>query len=174
MSTPPPATPDTTDWSFVIHATCTECGYQPHDPRDSAQRLLAAGERWHAVLLRDDASTRPSPHVWSPVEYACHVRDMVRLLGERVDAMVSGDHPTFDNWDSEVVAVERDYWAVPLDAIAQDLAATTRDTVRVLDGLDDQSWGRAGRRSDGEEFTVEALCRYLVHEVEHHLYDVRG
>ena len=30
-----------------------------------------------------------------------------------------------------------------------------------------------GRRSDGSAFTVESLGRYWLHDVEHHLHDVR-
>ena len=35
------------------------------------------------------------------------------------------------------------------------------------------AWQRRGLRSDGSEFTVETLGRYHLHDVVHHLYDVR-
>ena len=35
------------------------------------------------------------------------------------------------------------------------------------------SWHRRGVRSDGSEFTVESLGRYHLHDVVHHLHDVR-
>ena len=35
------------------------------------------------------------------------------------------------------------------------------------------SWQRRGVRSDGSEFTVETLGRYHLHDVVHHLHDVR-
>ena len=37
-------------------------------------------------------------------------------------------------------------------------------------GVDE--WQRPGRRSDGAEFTIDSLARYLLHDVVHHLHDV--
>jgi hypothetical protein len=34
-------------------------------------------------------------------------------------------------------------------------------------------WGRRGTRSNGDVFTVESLGRYHLHDVVHHLWDVR-
>ncbi len=47
--------------------------------------------------------------MWSPLEYACHVRDVHLLFAERVRLMLEQDGPTFDNWDQDVTAVESAY-----------------------------------------------------------------
>jgi hypothetical protein len=35
-----------------------------------------------------------------------------------------------------------------------------------------EQWQRAGRRSNGSQFTVETIGRYHLHDVVHHLWDV--
>jgi DinB superfamily len=138
-------------------------------------RLASDGtQRWRAVLERPDAAQRPSEQVWSPLEYACHVRDMVRLLGERVKAMRDQEDPEFADWDGDAKAVELAYWAADPGTTGEDLERTTRRTVSVLESVPAQSRDRSGHRSDGVEFTIASLGQYIGHEMEHHLHDVRG
>ncbi len=40
--------------------------------------------------------------------------------------------------------------------------------------LTDDQWQRPGRRSDGAAFTVDSFSRYFLHDVVHHLHDMRG
>ncbi len=74
--------PDTKDWTWVLERTCPECGFEasavtvdriPAIVRDNATT-------WEAVLTLPDAAVRPAPGIWSPLEYACHVRDVHRTL----------------------------------------------------------------------------------------------
>lgn len=159
---------------MVLSAGCAECGWQPGDPTAVAAELSAALPRWEAALARDDASERPAPTTWSTVEYACHVRDMVRLLGERTTAMLTSDDPRFENWDGNEKAVELDYHSVAPADISRDMARWTAATVEVLDGVEGGAWQRPGHRSDGAPFTVATLAQFNSHEVAHHLRDVQA
>ena len=49
-------------------------------PADIAPLTLASTAPWTAVLQRESARQRPAPTVWSPLEYACHVRDVCRVF----------------------------------------------------------------------------------------------
>lgn len=171
----PAAVPgETVDWSYVVHDGCTECGYVPHFAKETADRIGLVSERWQRVLERAGARDRPAPTVWSPVEYACHVRDMLHLLAQRVELMLGGNNPLFENWDQDQVAVERRYfWADPA-AVAAELVTRADDAMLALARVDDQQWERTGRRSDGVGFTVASLARFVLHDVEHHLHDVTG
>lgn len=169
---PDPAEHDSTDWTFVVEDGCAECGYEPHDPTTTGARLQALVPRWAAVLQRPDVAERPSPGVWSPLEYACHARDLVQVLGERVTVMTTKDNPPFADYDGETEAVRQRFWAADPEEVAAQIAARTDETVAVLDGVTD--WERTGLRGGGKTFTVTQLSRYLLHDVEHHIGDVAG
>ncbi len=174
---PPPIPSETRDWTFILERGCPECSYAPHKPVGTAARLAAANDRWQNALRGSDLDQRPSPQVWSPIEYACHARDMIRLLGDRVEAMLREEDPVFADWDGDATAVRLGYQSASPLEVAADLDRCTRRTMTVLARFppgDEAVWARTGRRSDGVSFTVAGLCQYLVHDVEHHLHDVRG
>src|SRR3954469_25601058 len=88
--------PDVKDWTWVLDRPCPECGFEasaitvdriPEVVRDNATA-------WEAVLTLADAAVRPEPSTWSPLEYACHVRDVNRTFDLRVGLMLEQDAPT--------------------------------------------------------------------------------
>ena len=174
MDVPPPVPGDTRDWTFVLQDGCNECGWQVFSPRETPARLSRGALRWEAALQRPHVHARPARTVWSPLEYACHVRDMVRLLTTRVHAMVSHDDPRLANWDGDAKAVELRYWDEDPYRVAIEIEAATRAAVAALTPLTEDDWQRTGHRSDGVEFTVASMCLYIDHEMEHHLHDVRA
>lgn len=171
---PAPVPGDDRDWTFVITDGCDECGFRPFDPAETTRRLSEGTGRWRAVLDRPDAARRPAEQVWSPLEYACHVRDMVRLLGERVKSMRDQENPEFADWDGGAKAVQLAYWAADPGTTFEDLERSTRRTVAILESVPAEGWDRPGHRSDGKDFTIASLGQYIGHEMEHHLHDVRG
>ncbi|MGN7246317.1 DinB family protein [Janibacter anophelis] len=173
-ATPPPAEHDTRDWTFVVDDGCADCGYTPHDPVLTNERLEATVPRWARALERPGATERPAPGVWSTVEYASHSRDLVRVLGERVTAMLAEEGAPFADYDGEAEAVRQQFWAADPRTVAREVAAETERTIAVLEGVRGEAWERTGLRGDGQPFTITQLCRYLLHDIEHHLHDVDG
>lgn len=173
-ATPPPAEHDTRDWTFVVDDGCADCGYTPHDPVLTIERLEATVPRWARALERPGATERPAPGVWSTVEYASHSRDLVRVLGERVTAMLAEEGAPFADYDGEAEAVRQQFWAADPRTVAREVAAETEQTIAVLEGVRGEAWERTGLRGDGQPFTITQLCRYLLHDIEHHLHDVDG
>ena len=47
---------------------------------------------------------RPDPSRWTTLEYAAHVRDVLRLYRTRLALMVDEDDPLFANWDQDATA----------------------------------------------------------------------
>jgi hypothetical protein len=168
--------PDTKDWTWVLDRLCQECGLDTRTVRgeDVAGRLRANAAAWVRVLERPDVAVRPEPGIWSPLEYACHVRDVHRIFVERVRSMLSVDDPLFENWDQDVAAVQGAYGEQQPTSVAADLVAATADVADVYSGVEGTGWARSGRRSNGSVFTVLSLARYHLHDVEHHLVDVSG
>lgn len=171
---PEPGVPDNRDWTIVLDGGCDECGYRPHDPLTTDERLASVAERWAVVLARPDVATRPAPRVWSPLEYAGHSRDLIEVLGDRLAAMLEADNPTYADFDGEAAVREREYWRARAASLAGQLVRHTGRTREILGRVGDADWDRTGRRGDGYVFTVATLCQYIVHDVEHHLHDVDG
>jgi len=168
--------PDTKDWTWVLTRPCAECGFDAHDLAKDAigPRLLVAADEMVKALERPDVGERPRPGVWSPLEYACHVRDVFRVFSGRLHRMLTEDAPAFDNWDQDVTAVEDDYAAQDPAVVARQLLAEVRTLAGAWDAVPPDAWQRTGTRSDGAQFTVLTLGRYLVHDPVHHVYDVTG
>jgi hypothetical protein len=168
--------PDTKDWTWVLAEPCPECGLAAGSvpPTEVAARVVADLPRWEAVLERPDAGQRPSPTTWSPTEYACHVRDVFVLFGQRVQLMLDEDDPMFANWDQDQTAIDADYASQRASDVAPQLVTAGRGIVAIFDAVPADAWGRVGRRTNGSVFTVETLAQYFLHDVVHHLHDVAG
>ncbi|WP_216822879.1 DinB family protein [Aeromicrobium sp. A1-2] len=113
--------PDSKDWTWVLDATCPECGLVAADvpPGEIAGRVRESLPRWSGVLSRADARVRPHPSTWSPAEYAGHVRDVHALFVERTQLMLDRDAPQFSDWDQSAqrrLAVRRGHARAVLPA----------------------------------------------------------
>ncbi|WP_319459091.1 DinB family protein [Micromonospora sp. RTP1Z1] len=172
MQQPPAVPPETADWTFVITEGCTECGFSPQEVTSTGERLRATIPTWRAALARDDASVRPSPTVWSPVEYACHVRDTCRIFRNRLELMLREDDPVFANWDQDATAVDEGYFHQVPAEVADQLAAEAAATAAAFDAVRADQWERPGRRSNGSAFTVGTFAVYFLHDIAHHVHDV--
>lgn len=167
-------TPDTKDWTWVLTRACPECGADVGglDPSLIADAVRHNASGWATALGRGDVEVRPSAGVWSPLEYACHVRDVHRVFDGRLRSMLEQDDPVFDNWDQDADAAA--YGEQPAAVVAADLAAAAHVVATRYDQVEGAQWSRPGRRSNGSVFTVASLGRYHLHDVVHHLADVGG
>ncbi|MCU1591742.1 MAG: hypothetical protein JWP11_2998 [Frankiales bacterium] len=166
-------TPDTKDWTWVTTQPCPDCGLDassvPYD--EIPGRLQSNAASWVTVLGRPDVAVRPQPDVWSPLEYACHVRDVFVLFDQRLVRMLTEDDPLFANWDQDETAVQEKYAEQDPAAVAAAIPPAAHQLATRFAQVTDRS--RTGRRSDGALFTIESFARYLLHDPVHHLHDVR-
>lgn len=171
-----PIEPDLKDWTWVITQPCPECELDAAavDVSTLGPLLRENAERWTARLAGHDVAVRPAWHLWSPLEYACHVRDVHRIFGERLRLMLDEDDPLFANWDQDRAAVEGEYGEQDPAVVAAELAQAAEAVAATYDAVSGDQWQRPGRRSNGSVFTVETIGRYHLHDVVHHLWDVRG
>jgi SAM-dependent methyltransferase len=168
--------PDTKDWTWVLDRPCPECGYDasavtvdriPELIRDNATT-------WEAVLTLADVGVRPDPATWSPLEYACHVRDVNRIFVHRVGLMLDEDEPTFANWDQDETAIAQRYAEQDPATVAAELLDAAEEVAERYESVPPDGWSRRGFRSNGSEFTVESIGLYHVHDIVHHAWDVRA
>jgi DinB superfamily len=166
--------PEDKDWTFVLSRPCHECLFEAAslDHDDVADMLEDNAAGWMVVLHRADATERPRPDRWSPLEYACHVRDVFRLYDYRLHLMLDEHDPLFPNWDQDETAITDRYGEQDPLVVAHEL----RDAQRVLSAsfrsVSGDQWNRPGRRSDNKSFTIDSFARYMIHDPIHHLWDV--
>lgn len=167
---------DDKDWTWVLERPCPECGFDAStfDPRSTAEAIRRQATEW-VDLLRgdvDELRRRRRPDRWSDLEYAAHVRDVLRLYLVRLRLMLDTSDPLYPNWDQNLTAVEESYDSQdPID-VAAEIDDAAHRLAEAFDGVDESGWRRTGRRSDGASFTVDTFARYLVHDPIHHLWDV--
>lgn len=168
-------------WATVQTEPCPECRFDPAElgPADLPQAARDLGRKYRAPLSRflpgedgpELVRTRPEPDVWSPLEYACHVRDALALLAGRVQRALAEDDPQLEMWDHEA-AVESEHYAEQDPArVADQLADNAELLAAVLADVPDGAWDRPAHR-ETTRFTVLGLGRFAVHEGRHHLLDV--
>ena len=160
---------------------CAECGHSDAGvtAADAIAALRKFGKRYRAPLTRmlpgEDADDllrrRPAPGVWSPLEYAAHVRDVFGWYDERVKRSLVEDRPSFEGDDHEEVAEAERYNQQDPAAVADALAANADRLADTLEAVPDDGWDRVHLRR-GQERSVLLVARRAVHEGNHHLLDI--
>lgn len=130
---------------------CDECGFDARLVSDQRAAVAAAIAALDSLTTGVDAARRPDPETFSAREYAAHsVETTIELLG--YIARVTGR---------------------PLPHPATDLADCAGVASEVLAGLSDIE--RASVLSGEYPFdvTVDWIALHLLHDLEHHVLDVR-
>jgi hypothetical protein len=167
---------DTKDWTWVLDRVCDECGYDARSvTRMSVPSMIRSNTAaWLEVLATPKVRRRPNSQTWSPLEYACHVRDVFRIYDQRLHLMLQESNPLFPNWDQDATALTERYWEQDPVLVSPALLEAGDTIARSFAAVTDRQWSRTGRRSDGAAFTVDSFARYFIHDPVHHLYDVGG
>ncbi len=134
----------------------------------------------HLVLLLNgetsDLRTRRQHQLWSPLEYGCHVRDVLLVQRERVLAARRVEQPSFDPMGRDE-RVEHDGYAEqePRD-VARQLTDAALLFANVLDRLDPEDWGRTVMYNYPKQFerSLRWVAIHTLHEVQHHLLDTQN
>jgi hypothetical protein len=157
---------------------CDECEFVYGDvaAADVPGRLGGLAERYaDALSLVPDIRLRPAPDVWSALEYTCHVRDVLRVQGERLDLALRVDGPELVPMGRDDLVVGAAYNRQDPDRVLDALAAHADVLGTAFAALGPRELARVARYPWPEptERTMLWLGRHTVHEGEHHLLDVR-
>ncbi|NUO34867.1 MAG: DinB family protein [Dermatophilaceae bacterium] len=176
VTDPGPSTPDVSDWTWVLTRPCPDCGFDAEalDVDDAPALLRDAGQRYAAVLGRDDVRTRPAEGVWSPLEYSCHVRDVCDVMRGRLEQILAGggELVTFADWDQDATALERQYWRSDPDVVRREVTDAFEAAATAYARPSGAQWEWPALRSNGSRFTARTLTLYFLHDIRHHLWDV--
>jgi S-DNA-T family DNA segregation ATPase FtsK/SpoIIIE len=161
-------------------STCSECGfdYGTVDPSGAAGHLRRVADEMAAGLQRrapDELRARPAAGVWSPLEYACHVRDVLHVQRDRLFLALVEDTPSFPRMYRD----ER----VDLDGYAEWEPGRVAGQLTVAAELAGRAFGRVRTEQwsgplvynwpEPRTLDVRWLAAHTVHEAHHHLGDFR-
>jgi hypothetical protein len=115
---------------------------------------------------------RPTPDVWSPVEYLCHVRDvfvshLIRLYRARTE-----DDPPLEPMFNDLRARRLRYRERDPHATLDELEAAVAGFLDEVSRFRPEFWSRPVHRLPGEQRTALWLLRNAAHEGVHHLGDL--
>ena len=124
-----------------------------------------------------DPGARPSADAWSPIEYGCHLRDVLLVQRERaILALVSEAPPSLAPMSRDERVDLEGYGASRADDVARQLRDAAALFTNVLDRLDDDRWSRTlvYHYPTSRERSLRWLAVHTRHEVHHHLGDVQS
>lgn len=159
---------------------CAQCGFVfDRLGRDQISDRIRRVAPTYAAPLRispiADLRARPAVDVWSPLEYACHVRDVLVVQRGRLDLIQDELNPDLPPMGREERVMRDRYNEQEPLVVAEDLSAAARLLADRFDDLDDDGWSRRGTYHwpTPTSRSVEWIGRQTVHEGEHHFEDLR-
>jgi len=163
---------------------CEECGFsyaghdramlpdELHAAAEVVAKRLTAGEPHEDWLKR--LRWRPAPDVWSALEYACHVRDVLLMQRERLFLAQVEEGPVF----KPMYRDER----VALDGYNEQTPADVASAISVAAGLfrgavlpfDHGAWQRTCEYAfpNPAKRNLLWVVVHTLHEMRHHLFDI--
>ncbi|RDI63859.1 DinB family protein [Nocardia pseudobrasiliensis] len=158
---------------------CAECGFE-YDLTLAEQVPALATEyaaEYGDLLKVDDSALRkrPAPEVWSPLEYACHMRDVLLVQRERILAARRTTTPTVEPMGRDE-RVDHDGYSEqdPADVTRQLRDATllfTGDLTRLT--AEDLERTLIFPFPEPTEHSLRWMAMHTLHELRHHLVDIR-
>jgi hypothetical protein len=139
-----------------------------------------AGEVAAILWDRDvDLRSRRRPGVWSPLEYGCHLRDMLLVQRERVLAARRIARPDCPPMGRDERVVHDGYAEQEPEDVARQLADAAQLFGNVLARLAADDWDRTvfysypETRERSLRWVAVHTMHHTVHDVRHHLLDIR-
>jgi S-DNA-T family DNA segregation ATPase FtsK/SpoIIIE len=159
--------------------SCESCGYA----YDALSRPdLPGAVRTHAAAIADRLRTaevallrrRPSPEVWSALEYSCHVRDVVHVQIERLGRALTEDEPDFVPMNREERVLLERYNEQSPEAVAAELEINANSYAAACERLTAEQWLRGGvyHWPVTTVRSMDWVARNTIHELIHHTEDI--
>lgn len=155
---------------------CAECGFEPTVVGDDqlGPELARLAREFETVIAEASASnclalsSRPSPEVWSILEYVGHVVFIYDAVVEMCELVVDQELASFDGVDQDEYADNARF----NDVAATEMSARIRDAgERARTALDSAALDRK-LAFNGNPAPLRLLTVAMLHESHHHLYDV--
>jgi hypothetical protein len=169
-------------WTRIQAEACPQCGDQPSALPVDALGALAVerAAAWRTFLEQADEEYLrhvPEPGVFSPLQYAAHVRDILRVYTDRMVLGLEQDAPTVPIFQPPQEVWE-EYNRSDVRELAADLEAQARRFEATTASIEPSGWTRIVVNDRGVygvyTFTLAGLACNAAHETRHHLLDAQG
>jgi len=166
-----------------VDGLCQECGfnYDTGDLQGTVTTLIRQAAESSMALTKaaagPDANVvrlRPEPEVWSAIEYACHVRDVLETQRARIAQCLAEDRPVYAPMDRTGRLKALKYEEQDPMVVAAALMKNARDFGAAARVLKPVELGKLGLYN----YPVRAprslgwLIRHTAHEIQHHRQDI--
>lgn len=166
-----------------VDGRCDECGfdYDTGDLQGTVTTLVRQSAECSMALTKAAAGPdsnvvriRPEPEVWSAIEYACHVRDVLEVQRFRIAQCLAEDRPVYAPMDRTGRVKEAKYEDQDPMEVAAALMRFAREFGAAARVLQPHELGKLGLYN----YPVRAprslgwLIRHTAHEIQHHRQDI--
>ena len=163
---------------------CDQCGFiwdHVSYSEVAARVATSTGEVRRIVMPPDRptgwserAATRVAPKTWSPLEYLCHIRDVLLVQRDRAFTILVEDNPTFGPMYREERVTLGGYADEDLGDVVAQLEMAGNLLARTLGRLDKAQFQRTGVYGypTVAKRTLEWVAAQTLHEVLHHTGDI--
>jgi hypothetical protein len=159
---------------------CEECGYA-YDltaatrAGDEIRSAVAELARLLVTTERRALARRTAPERWSPLEYACHVRDVLITQRERVLLARRTDVPAAVPMGRDERVAHDGYAESDPAEVAEEVTIAARLLANTLSRLDTRDWELriVYNWPQRTERTLRWVAANTVHDVRHHLLDIK-
>jgi len=153
---------------------CGECGFDGSawSDTDAIAAVAALPGRWSEAfdgLTDADLQRRPIPTMWSIVEYADHVREVLFGMRFLLDTAIGAPGTDLGHAPEPVFAPEPR--PIDIGAALSGLSAEAEQLTAALAAAPPTAWGSIVV-VDGERVDLHWIVRHAVHDPTHHLRDV--
>lgn len=158
---------------------CADCGfvYDVADARRAGTAIVEGATALGRVVCESgaDVRSRREPAGWSPLEYACHVRDVLLVQRERVLLARRRRAPTLEPMGRDERAEHDGYSDQDPADVARQLGDAARLFANVLSRLEIDDWDRTVMYNypGPAERPLAWVAVHTLHEIQHHIRDVR-
>lgn len=159
---------------------CEECGhtYDLAAANEAGDNIRAGAAELAQLLTATEKSTlaqRTAPELWSPLEYCCHVRDVLLTQRERVLLARRVDVPESVPMGRDERVAHEGYADQDPVEVAEEVTMAARLLANALARLDAADWELrlVYNWPERTERTLRWVAAHTLHEVRHHLLDIR-
>jgi DinB superfamily len=163
----------------AVTERCPECGfeYRLEEFADAGPAIAAGSARIAAEMESQPGglNRRLDPAVWSPLEYACHLRDVLLVQRERVLLARRRDRPNLEPMGRDERVKHDGYSTQDPVAVTRQLLDAAAMFAHALARLGPADWTRTVMYNypSPAERSLQWVAVHTLHEVRHHHLDIQ-